>query len=167
MTIQHDFKAFNRFMQMVNVKGSEEFPECWIWTGSTKKQIHANYGRFTYKGQVFPAHRWIYMFFHGMDIDGGNVLHACDNPPCVNPGHLSAGTHRENMLQMIKRKRHPGLPPAKKKLDMRKAQRIRNEYRAGAGLTQGQLARKYSVSRQLIWLVVHNRVYVNKDFPAC
>ena len=25
-----------------------------------------------------------------------SVLHACDNPPCINPHHIRVGTHREN-----------------------------------------------------------------------
>jgi hypothetical protein len=29
------------------------------------------------------------------------VMHSCDNPPCCNPAHLSAGTVRDNALDMI------------------------------------------------------------------
>ena len=33
------------------------------------------------------------------------ALHSCDNPPCVNPNHLTWGTKGENSRQMVERKR--------------------------------------------------------------
>lgn len=35
------------------------------------------------------------------DPDGKQVMHSCNNPPCCNPEHLSAGTHRDNMKHMV------------------------------------------------------------------
>lgn len=36
-----------------------------------------------------------------MEID-----HTCSNPPCVNPAHLEAVTHEENVRRAVERKTH-------------------------------------------------------------
>jgi len=33
----------------------------------------------------------------GIDMDGLDAMHSCDNPTCINPNHLSAGTRLQNM----------------------------------------------------------------------
>ena len=66
---------------------------CWIWQGTTDKD---GYGKFS--SDWLRAHRFSWELHNNKKIPKGMfVLHSCDNPPCVNPEHLSLGTHKDNM----------------------------------------------------------------------
>ncbi|WP_429498833.1 HNH endonuclease [Robbsia andropogonis] len=58
--------------------------------------------------RVLRAHRLAYTRHHGMryeDIAGLVVRHACDTPACINPLHLSLGTHADNTDDKVSRGR--------------------------------------------------------------
>lgn len=79
---------------------------CWEWKGSRNGD---GYGLFTatrlgYVGA--GAHRVMYECSVEPIPDGLIVRHTCDNPPCVNPDHLLAGTKLDSALSMIERGRH-------------------------------------------------------------
>jgi hypothetical protein len=69
--------------------------ECWPWHGSTS----AGYGQIQLSGRKVRAHRVAYQLAHHLTEipEGMQVLHSCDRPTCINPGHLRLGSHAENM----------------------------------------------------------------------
>lgn len=73
---------------------------CWEFQGSKTEQ---GYGRFFVPGRrALPAHRVAYAMFYGRLDDGLTVDHLCGNPSCVNPDHLEAVTHGENLRRARK-----------------------------------------------------------------
>lgn len=56
-------------------------------------------------GRCTGAHRFSYEVHKGRIPEGAHVLHSCDNPRCINPDHLSIGTHAQNMREAFERGR--------------------------------------------------------------
>jgi hypothetical protein len=83
---------------------------CWIWNGHT---FNSGYGCLKVFGKMKSTHRLSYELYYGKIPEGKEVKHACDNKLCINPEHLSVGTHQENMNEasdrglMLKGDNHP------------------------------------------------------------
>lgn len=78
---------------------------CWEW------QLRTNgveYGTLTVGGRSVYAHRLAFdLSEKGPLPPEGVVMHLCDNPRCVNPGHLQHGTQEDNMQDALAKGRVP------------------------------------------------------------
>lgn len=92
-------KLKGKTLQRFESKFSKEdwlYPGCWTWFGASTV---LGYGRFIYRKKVHYAHRISYRHFVGVIPKGKELDHKCRIPWCINPEHLEAVTHRENMLR--------------------------------------------------------------------
>lgn len=74
---------------------------CWLWVGRLNDD---GYGMMSLSGKQIGAHRASYILHKGAIHDGLEIDHLCRVRNCVNPNHLEAVTHAEN----VKRGDHSG-----------------------------------------------------------
>lgn len=121
---------------------------CWVAEG---RRNQSGYGRNIWlDGKCYAAHRYAWVRANGPIPDGLFVLHRCDNPPCVNPGHLFLGTHADNMADMVAKGRqafhgHSSL----REPDVREIRRL-----VAGGVRQAKVAEMFGVARQTVGRIV-------------
>jgi hypothetical protein len=92
-----------RFWSKVDKSG-----DCWIWTAAilspagTKYARTGGYGMFGVGSKVLRAHRVSYEMANGPVPPGLEIDHLCRNKKCVNPSHLEAVTHLENVRRYFR-----------------------------------------------------------------
>ena len=124
---------------------------CWPWTG---RRDPDGYGRVSLDNTARGAHVLAWELANGRRVPPGQLVrHRCDNPPCVNPAHLSIGSYLDNSADAVARGRTlAGERNPSAKLTAADVVAIRaacESYRHGL---YTELARKYCVTSKMIAL---------------
>lgn len=136
----------------------EQADGCWLWRGYRDPLGRGRIASGGSKTVPLLAHRVSYELTTG-DSECPVVMHACDNPACVNPAHLSCGTKAANSADMVRKGRSRiGENNPLAKLTEAAVQDIRSRYRGGS-VTQAALAAEYGVCRELIRDVVRRKTW--------
>jgi len=128
--------------------------DCWLWTGGISK---SGYGNYRNNG----AHRYSYQITFGDIPKGMVVMHKCDVKICVNPDHLSIGTHKDNSKDMVTKNRHKdwrGERHGNHKVTEQDVLYIRKHYKPGINQTYPsnvpELALQFNISKGSIRQIV-------------
>jgi hypothetical protein len=143
-----DRERFARFV--------ERGPGCWHWTAAVQGKGYGSFWSSRSRRQVL-AHRMAFAIAHG-GVDGGTVvMHTCDNPSCVRPDHLRAGSQLDNMQdKMTKgRQRYSKLPA--ECCDCGKPLATRGRCR-DCGIKRRAARRRFNPYRGLAQRVSHERL---------
>ena len=148
LDLQARVPAEERFWRHVDRRGPDE---CWPWLGGKNA---SGYGRFN---QGY-AHRFALELAHGPMEPGRYACHRCDNPSCVNPAHLFAGTAEENQQDS----RVKGRMRKATGLTSRAAKLTPEQVREARAVENGEvsaLARRFGVNPTTLWALRHGKTW--------
>ncbi len=105
--------------------------------------------------RLYHINHIVYEQNYGKIPDGLFILHHCDVRACLNPKHLYAGTHQDNVNDMIRRGRDKCMSVCLKgedhpfaKLTSREVREIKIKLRDGGRVSR--IAREYRISQSCI-----------------
>ena len=144
-----------RFWSKVQIGG---LFDCWEWQGA---RDGAGYGAVWLSSQQQQrSSRVAYMWAHGLTSLSADVFvcHHCDNPRCVNPAHLFAGSPADNSADRnAKGRTTHGAKHGMAKLTEAQIPAIRQ--RLVEGKTQRQIATEFGISQRVIGQIKNNTLW--------
>lgn len=120
---------------------------------------HDGYHRVRYMGKSTLLHRKVFHQIHGYLPEV--VMHICDNPRCVEPTHLVAGTRDSNNKDRAAKGRSAKHRPDKRTLTREQVLEIRARYSPKRCKYNGvsALAREFGVDTNTIYQIIRGHTY--------
>ena len=147
-----------RFKRKVTIaKGTDD---CSLWIGGKHKD---GYGHFKIDGKMVLAHRFAWFLETGKWPER-QILHTCDNPPCVRFEHLFEGSQPDNIANMLSKGRAQLRGTAK--LTDREAQAVRFLW-AIEGLNYKELAALFNTNVTTIGFILRRKSYTHLPVLDC
>lgn len=112
---------------------------CREWFGHVH---YKGYGCIRRDRKMHKVHRVVWEYLNGEIPEGKHVLHACDNPSCVEVIHLFLGTNQENIADKMSKDR------SGKKLCMAKVAEIKSLLKGGR--SQKEIGTMFGVHQSTI-----------------
>ena len=100
------------------------------------------------------ASRASYLAYNGDLPPGMNILHLCDNPQCVNPKHLYAGTSLQNSKDIKSSNKYKAI---NSKLTVQEVRIIK--HRISLGVSFGFLSKEFNVSKSTIQSIKEGKTW--------
>ena len=163
-------RCLNRFWQRVD-DADGDANQCWIFNGPVANHGYPNYWYMSEsqldsegkpRKRYITAHRFSALIEPrlGTKINepGACVIHHCDNKLCVNPNHLTVGTQKENVHDMLAKGRDNyqailGESNGKSKLTDQQVREIRKLYVPGK-ITYAKVGELYGITGDAVRYVV-------------
>ena len=140
--IKSNFKAYSKLFNSSDSDCIE----------SSRAKNSGGYPVIKFKGANRLLHRFIFCELNNLDVLDSHdfvVMHTCDNPSCINPNHLVAGTHADNCNDKVNKNRQAkGSMIGISKLTENQVFSIKHFL--SIGFSGAELAEKYGVSHMCI-----------------
>lgn len=146
-----------RFYARIDRSGGPD--ACWPWTGPRDKD---GYGKVIhYSVGDTRSHRVALEFYRGQPLRSlpADVIvrHSCDNPPCCNPAHLTAGTHGDNSDDKVARDRHTrGEDVNTARMTEEDVMEARHLYRK-EGVSSRELCARFKLSKSAMLYILNGK----------
>ncbi len=157
LELELNYEVINKFLQHC-IRGTKE--QHWPWNGPIN--IGTGYGDIVIKDRHHSAHRVSYLYFNSLKKIDKFILHKpeCNNPWCVNPNHLYAGTQQDNINDQLKAGTFSGYKSCGEHRSTKfKYEDILNIRIKAMYMSNRELAQEYKCSHQHISDIVNYKIW--------